>query len=131
MSFSYDASRKSDLDRIRLMMADTIEATAVFSDEDIALAQDMQSNIFLATALLAYNRAAALASKAVQYMVAAGVRASLSVDRRATPKFWTDLAKKMEDLSISMDVAEAFDRFAFDIGPDGRDYSDYQGWNRW
>lgn len=129
MSFSYSPSLSTDKDKARFLMGDRLEASAVFADEEINGMINMQGNLFLAVALLAWNRASELISVGIQYTIGSGVRDAVSVDRRSIPKYWQDLARKMEMLATSLDIAEAFDRFAYDIGADGRDYSDYQGFN--
>ena len=128
MSFSYTLPWANDRDRLRFFLSDTVQLKAVFADEEIDGILALQSNVFLAAALLAYNRATALASLGIQYSVGAGVRDAITVDRRQVPKFWLDLASKMEQMAMSQDSAYEFlDRFAFDIDQVGRDFSDYQG----
>ena len=128
MSFSYDVALTTEKDRLRFLLSDRIEAKAVFSDEELGGILNLQGNVFLAAALLAYNRATALASLGIQYNIGAGIRDSMMVDRRSVPKFWMDLSKKMEEMAITQDGNyEFWDRAVFEIAPDGRDWSDYQG----
>jgi hypothetical protein len=130
MSFSYDISLSGEKDKLRFLLSDTVQSSAVFQDEEIGGILNIQSNVFLAAALLAYSRATALATSAIQYIVGAGVRDALSIDRRAVPKFWMDLSSKMEQMALTQDSNYEFlDRFAFDIAADGRDFSDYQGFS--
>lgn len=127
MSFSYDTSLPSFKDKVRLLIFDTVQATAVFSDEEIAAWETVQSNIFLAASDLCSSIGLKLAQRAIKFDTSADVRGGLSVDRSNLPKWWFQRAKDLKEQAMTQGVDEIVSHFAFDIDANGRDRSQYQG----
>ena len=126
MSFSYNMTLSTNEDKLRLLLADTVAASAIWTNEELTGVLTMEPNVYMAGALLARSRAAATIPGAWSYTVAAGVRTSLAVDRRRKPEFWLMLAKALEAKAFSV-ADELFDVFDFVIDVYGRDVSEYQG----
>lgn len=105
----------------------TAKSPAVFADEELSgLLSGIESNIFKAAAVALRSRAASFVDKAISYSVGADVRGALSIDRRGILREIIALAATFEAKALSI-PDEAFDRFDFNIGADGRDLSNYQG----
>ena len=128
MSFSYSTSLTADLDKIRLLIADTDSTSVIFQNEEITGLLTMEPNVYMAAALAIRSRMAAFVTKAIAYRVgAAGGNAALEIDRTSMIKNFNLLADKYVMLAVTS-VDEAFDRFAFDIDVFGQDRSEYQGY---
>ena len=127
MSFSYNTSLTTDLDKVRLLIADTSSSAIIFQDEEITGLLSMEPNVYMAAALAIRSRMAAFVTKAIAYRVgAAGGNAALEIDRTSMIKNFNLLADKFVALAVA-GIDEAFDRFAFDIDTFGQDWSEYQG----
>lgn len=127
MSFSYDTSLSTFKDKIRLLVFDTVQSSAAFSDEEIAAWEAVQSNIYLAAAEFCRIKGLKIAERAYSYDTSADLRGGLQVDRRNQPKWWFDRAKELTMTAITASVDEIYDHVAFDIDANGVDCSEYQG----
>lgn len=127
MSFSYDNTLPSYKDKVRRLVSDTVEARAVFSDEEITAWETLQANIYLAAAEFCRMKGLEIAEGAILYDTSADVRGGISVDRRQKPKWWFDRAKTLETTAMAQGVDEIYHHFAFDIDENGVDRSQYQG----
>lgn len=131
MSFSYDVTLSSSRDKLRFLIADTVntaKSPAVYANEELTgLLDGIESNLFQAAAVALRARAAGFVDKAISYSVGTGgTRGALSVDRRGILKDIMALAATFEARALAT-PDEAFDRLDFNIGADGRDLSNYQG----
>lgn len=127
MSFSYDNTLPSFKDRVRLLVFDTVESTAAFSDEEIAAFESLQANIYLAAAEFCRIKGLKIADRAFKFDTSADVRGGLSIDRNNQPKWWFDRAKNLTETAMAQGVDEIITHVAFDIDENGVDRSQYQG----
>ena len=127
MSFSYDNTLSSYKDRVRRLVSDTVQARAVFSDEEITAWENIQANIYLAAAEFCQMKGLEIAEGAVLYDTSADVRGGLSIDRREKPKWWFQRAKDLMQMAMVQGVDEIYQHYAFDIDANGIDRSQYQG----
>ena len=127
MSFSYDNTLPSFKDRVRLLVFDTVESTAAFSDEEIAAFESLQANIYLAAAEFCRIKGLKIADRAFKFDTSADVRGGLSIDRNNQPKWWFDRAKNLTETAMVQGVDEIITHVAFDIDQNGVDRSQYQG----
>jgi len=128
MSFSYDTSLSTAKDRLRFYTTDTVEASAVFSDEELNGIVAQYPDELFAAAMCLRNRAAYFAARAISFSIGAGNNDSIRVDRRTLPKFYMDLADKLENRSLTT-PDEFIDSFAFQVNEYGQDRSEYIGEN--
>lgn len=129
MSFTYDISLTSDLDKVRFLTSDTDAASIIFQDEELTGLLGMEPNVYMAASVAIRQRAASFVTKAIKYQVGtAGGNAALMVDRQSIIKNFIALADKLELWAIG-GIEETFDRLAFDVDVYGRDRSEYQGIN--
>lgn len=132
LSFTYDSSLGSSKDKLRFLISDTVntaKSPAVFADEELSgLLNGIESNLFMAAAVALRSRAASFVDKAISYSVGTGTGrgGALSVDRRGILRDIMALAATFDARALST-PDEAFDRLDFNIGADGRDLSNYQG----
>ena len=127
MSFNYDTSLSRYVDKVRLLVFDTTQATAAFSDEEIAAFESLQANIYLAAAEFCRIKGLKIAERAILFDTSADVRGGLSIDRRNQPKWWMDRAKDLMEMAMTQGVDEIYQHVAFDIDANGIDRSQYQG----
>lgn len=126
MSYSYDTSLSSAKDRVRFYTTDTVEASAVFADEEITGLLTIYPDELMAAAFALRNRAVYFAARAISYSVGAGNNDSIRVDRRSLPKFYMDLADVLEKRAVTT-PDEAFDSVSYHINMYGMDCSEYVG----
>ena len=127
MSFSYDTSLSTFKDKVRLLVSDTTQSSAAFSDEEIAAWESVQPNIYLAAADFCQSKGLKIAERAYSYDTSADLRGGLSVDRRNQPKWWFDQAKKLTEIAVTAGVDEIYEHVAFNVDVNGVDCSEYQG----
>ena len=91
LSFSYNSTLSSSRDKLRFLIADTVntvKSPAVYADEELTgLLDGIESNLYQAAAMALRSRAASFVDKAISHSVGVGgARAILSVDRRGILK---------------------------------------------
>ncbi len=128
MSFSYDATLSSARDRVRFHTTDTVQASAVFSNEEIDGLLSIYTDELVAAAWALRNRAVYFAARAISFSIGAGNNDSIRVDRRVLPKFYMELADMLEQQAIAT-PGEFIDSVAFRVDDFGRDQSEYVGEN--
>jgi len=124
MAFTHDPT--TDRGKTRLLISDTVEATAAFTDAEIdALLELNSDSIWYAAADGCRSIAAGKASSA--FMVR--IEGALQIDKREIPKYFLNLASKYEDRAggSSDNVVEYIDSLNTDIDLIGRDLSEYVG----
>lgn len=126
MSFTYDAALSTARDRVRFYTTDTVQASAVFSDEEINGLLGLYGDELLAASWALRNRAVYFAARAISFSVGAGNNDSIRVDRRSLPKFYMELADNLELRSMGT-PGEFIDSVDFYIDDFGRDRSEYIG----
>ena len=127
MSFSYDTSLVSFKDKVRLLIFDTVQSTAAFSDEEIAAWESVQPNLYLAAADFAVSKGLKIAERAIMFDTSADVRGGLQMDRRNQPQWWFKRADQLKEQAMTQGVDEIFQHYAFDVDANGIDRSQYQG----
>lgn len=127
MSFSYDPNLSTYKDKVRRLVSDTVQARAVFSDEELTAWESIQANIYLAAAEFCRMKGLEVAEGAVLYDTSADVRGGISIDRRQQPKWWFDQAKSLLEMATLYTPDEIYQHYAFDIDVNGVDRSQYQG----
>lgn len=132
MSFSYDSNLSSTKDYLRFRLDDTVQSSAVFSDEEInglVNRYGETDNGLMAGIQLAMRGYVKASKQAIDYGKGAhGVVSQITVDRRAIPQYWLNLAKMMRE-EVLWSIDEAVDSVAFDVDQYGIDRSDYVGRN--
>jgi len=96
MAFSYSNTLATNLDRVRFLLGDTVEATAKFQDEEITGLLSLGNDPVAAAVTCCYARASKLAE---QVDVTMG-RTRESTSQAA--KAWMDLAKRLQESGGSM-----------------------------
>lgn len=128
MSFSYDTTLSTARDRIRFHTTDTVQTSAVFSNEEIDGLLSVYTDELMAAAYALRNRAVYFAARAISFSVGAGNNDSIRVDRRVLPKFYMDLADTLENRALTT-PDEFIDSVAYHVDDFGRDQSEYIGEN--
>lgn len=91
MSFSYDLT--SNVGRVRLLVGDTLSASAKFTDEEIEYFLEAESdNLNLAAALCADSMAARAADNAKSETIG-----SYSINQSSQAASWMEMAKRLRD----------------------------------
>lgn len=129
MSFSYSTSLSTFKDKVRLLVFDTVQTTAAFSDEEIAAFEGIEANIYLAASHFAYAKGLQIAERAFEFDNASDTRGGLRVDRRNQPQWWFKRAEALQKRAVdaAFNADEVIDHYAFDISSDGSDLSQYAG----
>lgn len=129
MSFSYDVNLSTFKDRLRLLIFDTVESTAAFSNEELAAFESIEPNIYLAAASFCEAKGLKIAEDAFEFDTASDTRGGLRVDRKNQPQWWfkraENLRKRATDAAFNAD--EVIDTYDFVISPEGVDRSQYVG----
>ena len=124
MAFTYDPT--TNRGKVRLFLGDTDTATSanqIFTDAEIdAFLSIESSEVYAAAAAGCESLAAAATHSAV--VVRAG--RILHLDRTKVPEHYRALADKYRGRAIG-GPAEEIDSMDYDIGPFGRDQSEYVG----
>ena len=127
MSFSYDISLTTDLDKVRWLTGDTDGSSIIYQDEELNGALGMEPNVYYCAATAIRARVPQYVTKAIRYQIGStGGRAALEIDRTKIVDNFMKLADHYIAASLAS-IVETFDRAAFDIDVYGRDMSEYQG----
>lgn len=105
MAFTYDLENNPAVAYVRLLIADTVEATAVFSDEEIVAAGRIQQSVFQSSMLYSSRSSgrATLPSSPISYLRIA----ALLLDALAANKARLSSLTKLLDVSLSPSAAAA------------------------
>lgn len=91
MAFTYTGALTTDLERVRLLIGDTVSATALFQDAEIEWFLSEQGTLYLAAAAAA-RAVAASKSKLAQRLT----EGEYSRDLGSMVKQWLDLGDQLE-----------------------------------
>ncbi len=122
LSFDYSNTASSNKDRVRLLIADTIEDTHIFEDEEIDALLTMNSNELMATAAAACRIIAVdRAKQAIAYKL---LTDSVEIDKTAVPKYFIKLADKYDAMGENYCI-EYIDSIQYGVDKFGSDHTEY------
>lgn len=122
MAFSHDPT--TDRGKVRLLIYDTVEADAAFTDAEIDAFLELNSDdIWYAAA----DAARSLAAKNTSSAFMVRIEGALQIDKKGIPDYFLLLASKYEGRAGggSSSVVEFIDSLNLDVNILGQDLSEY------
>jgi len=93
MTFSYNMDSPSNMDKVRLILGDTDEADYIFHDEEITTFLALAGSVEAGAAMACRTIAIDSAKQAIAFRALSD---SIEIDRTKVPKYFIDLAEKLE-----------------------------------
>lgn len=124
MAFTYDTT--TDRGRVRLLVGDTdtaVAANQIFDDDEIDAFLSIASNEVFSAAAQACRSIAANAGRSAIAWKANGA----SVDKKAIPTFFIELANRYEAEAKQGTPSEEIDSLDYRLGDFGEDLSEFVG----
>jgi hypothetical protein len=124
MSYSYDLTRKNDVDKLRLMIPDRIydgyDPPAMFEDEELEMLREQYGDLFRTAAGACEIIAMDMAKQAIAVSLPVG----MSINKGQVPSYFLQRAKTLYQNSVDS-AYEVIDSFDYYINKFGYDLSEY------